>query len=161
MTTEQWIAASSVAAVVVAAIAIVAAVIGVRDQLRTFVFVEYTGRYSKIMQELPFDARRPGSSLAALPSDQRLAALAVFREYFNMCSEEMWLKSSGRIDIGTWNVWRLGMKEVARAPASREAWGELANEYRYFDEFSRFMDSLMREVGRSEEASKLLAKPEA
>ena len=150
MTTEQWIAASSVAAVLVAAIAIIVSMTHVRDQLRTLTFLVYTDRYAKIMGRLPYSARRPGGTyqLSALSDDERDEALAAFREYFNMCAEEMWLKSTGRIDSATWKVWNQGIKEAARVPSFAEAWQELADEYRYFTKFRLFMDALVAEIAK-------------
>lgn len=155
MSTEAWIAAGSVAAVIVAAIAIVVSMILVRDQLRTFVFLEYTKRFNQTMGKLPSAARKPGSPfhIASLPGDDQLEVVAVFRDYFNMCSEEMWLKSSGRIDSGTWNIWSEGMKDAARTPAFSEAWAELADEYRYYPKFRKFIDTLIAEVANEQSRS--------
>jgi hypothetical protein len=90
MTTAQWI---TVVAVVVSALAILAGLKNVRDQLRIAIFLEYTKRYSKIMQNMPFEAREPGGRyrLSSQPKDERYHILSVFREYLNMCSEEKWL----------------------------------------------------------------------
>jgi hypothetical protein len=155
MTTEQWIAGSSIAAVVVGAIAIVVSMTHVRDQFRTLIFLVYTDRYSKTMGRLPFAARHPGSSyrLSEIPEGERAEALAAFRDYFNMCAEEMWLKSNGRIDSGTWRVWHEGMKEVARFPSFTEAWQQLADEYHYFTKFRRFMDALVAGAATEHTAS--------
>jgi len=151
VTTEQWIAIGSVAAAAVAVIAVVASMTAVRDQLRTFVFIEYTDRFTKTMARLPSAARKPGSPyhLKDLPGDDRLEVVAAFRDYFNMCSEEMWLHSVGRIDSATWRIWREGMKEGARTPAFGEAWVELNDEYHYFPRFKSFMDDLIDEVAKT------------
>lgn len=60
MTTDQWIAVASIAAVLVSAIAIVVALTSVRDQLQVTVFLTYMDRYTRAMHDLPFEARRPG-----------------------------------------------------------------------------------------------------
>src|SRR5215472_3340809 len=110
MTIDRWIAAIATAAgigtVIVSAIAIRAALKGVRDQLKVAVFIAYTERYSKVMAQLPFAARSPGSDyrLDDVPQAQRSVVLSAFREYFNLCSEEMWLKSIDRIDKATWDI---------------------------------------------------------
>jgi len=155
MTTEQWIAVSSVAAVIVGASAIVVSMTHVRDQFRTVIFLVYTDRYSKTMGRLPFAARHPGSSyrLSELPEAERAEVLAVFRDYFNMCAEEMWLKSTGRIDSGTWKVWREGMQDVVRFPSFAEAWQQLADEYEYFSKFRHFMDSMAADDAKGRKAT--------
>lgn len=60
MTAAQWITVASLAAVVVSALAIVAGLKSVRDQLRIAIFLEYMKRYSKVMGHMPFEAREPG-----------------------------------------------------------------------------------------------------
>jgi hypothetical protein len=141
MTTAEWIAVASIAAVVVSAFAIVAALKGVRDQLRVTVFLTYTDRYMRAMNGLPFEARHPSSEyrLASLSDEDRISVLSVFREYFNICSEECWLHRHHRIDHATWNVWERGMQQVAQFPCFREAWEILAPEYDYFDTFRNFV----------------------
>jgi hypothetical protein len=161
MTTEQWIAASSGAAVIVSAIAIIVSMTHVRDQFRTQIFLVYTERYAKTMGRLPFQARHPGSSyrLSDIPDGERADVLAAFRDYFNMCAEEMWLKSTGRIDSGTWKVWHAGMKEVARFPSFTEAWQELADEYHYFTKFRSFMDAVIADVAVEHASRSAAAAP--
>jgi hypothetical protein len=141
MTTTQWIAIASVAAVGVSALAIAAALRGVLDQLRVTVFLTYTDRYAKVMNQVPFEAREPGSNyrLASRPEDERIRVLGAFREYFNLCSEEIWLHEHRRIDRATWNVWKRGMQQVARFPSFREAWEMLAVEYDYYGDFQSFV----------------------
>lgn len=161
MTMELWIAATSGAAVILSAIAIVVSMMHVRDQFRTQIFLVYTERYAKTMARLPFLARHPGSSyrLSGLPEGERTEVLAAFRDYFNMCAEEMWLKSTGRIDSATWNVWHAGMKEVARFPSFTEAWHELAEEYHYFIKFSTFMDGVIAGVAVEHAARQAAESP--
>jgi hypothetical protein len=141
MTTTQWIAIASIAAVGVSALAIVAALKGVRDQLRVTVFLTYTDRYAKVMNQVPYKAREPGSNyrLTARPEDERTQVVGAFREYFNLCSEEIWLHEHRRIDRATWNVWKRGMQQVARFPCFREAWEMLAFEYNYHGDFQSFV----------------------
>jgi hypothetical protein len=122
----DWGVAASVAAVVVSAIAVVVALKGVRDQLRTATFLAYTERYGKIMAEVPYAARRPGSGyrLDKVAMQERIDVLSAFRDYFNLCSEELWLHSIGRIDAKTWQIWRLGIRQVMEFPCYEEIWKE-------------------------------------
>ncbi len=141
MTTTQWIAIASLATVIVSALAIVTGLKGVRDQMRITVFLTYTERYAKIMHDMPFDAREPGSGyqLASLTDDERHRVLTVFREYLNMCSEENWLHDHHRIDHPTWNIWKRGMQDSARFPGFRDAWEILAPEYDLYKDFQNFV----------------------
>lgn len=141
MTTTQWIAIASLATVIVSAMAILVGLKGVRDQLRITIFLEYTERYAKIMHDMPYQAREPGSGyrLDSQPNDERYRVLAVFREYLNLCSEENWLHECRRIDNPTWNIWKYGMQDVARFPSFREAWEILSPEYDGYKDFQDFV----------------------
>ena len=145
MNADHWVAIASVGAVVVSAIAVVVSLRGVNDQLRTATFLAYTERYSTIMGRLPYEARRPSSGyrLESAPHEERIAVLGVFRDYFNLCSEELWLRSIGRIDRRTWAIWVEGMGQVTLFPAFREAWKELSEEYEPYTPFKKFMNELV------------------
>lgn len=139
MTTTQWIATGAAA---VSVIAIIAALIGVRHQLQVTVFLAYTERYSKVMKDFRVQARRPSSDyrLSSQPEKERARMLEVFREYFDLCSEELTLHKRHRIDRKTWKVWEEGMRQVARFPSFLEAWDELSNEYEYYGAFQHFIN---------------------
>lgn len=141
MNATQWIVLISAAAVAVSAVAIVAGLKGVRDQMRVTVFLEYTERYAQIMKNMPHEAREPGSGyqLASQSSEERLRVLAVFREYLNLCSEEKWLHDQRRIDNPTWKIWECGMQDVARFPPFPEAWSVLKSEYDGYPDFQDFV----------------------
>jgi hypothetical protein len=145
MTTTQWITVATVAAVLVSALAIVAGLKSVRDQLRVTIFLEYTKRYGKIMKDMPYEAREPGSGyrLASQPKDERYRVLAIFREYLNLCSEEKWLYDHRRVDHPTWNIWKYGMQDVARFPSFLDAWQALSPEYEAYEDFQEFVTELL------------------
>jgi hypothetical protein len=109
---------------------------------------------------MPFEARTPGSGydLDKVPPGEREEVLRVFRDYFNLCSEELWLASSGRIDKGTWELWSTGIAQVAEFPSFALAWGVLREEYVVYAEFRRFMDSVSSRRVEIDDPSK---KPQA
>ena len=141
MNATQLIAYCSIAAVAVSVAAIYITLRGVLNQLRVTVFITYTERFAKVMSTLPFEARRPGSDyhLTADPAE-RVRIFGIFRDYLNLCSEEMWLRQQHRIDRATWQIWERGMRQVAQFPPFRAAWQELACEYDYYREFQDFVN---------------------
>lgn len=141
MAAAQLVTITSVAAVVISALAIAAGLKGVRDQLRVSVFLTYTDRYTKIMDGIPFEARQPGSTyrLTHRPDDERIQVLSAFRGYFNLCSEEKWLYDHRKIDRPTWNIWMRSMQVVAQFPCFSEAWEALSFEYECSDDFQDFV----------------------
>lgn len=156
MTSTQWIVVASLAAVVVSALAIFAGLNSVRDQLRITVFLEYTKRYSKIMQHVPFEAREPGGHyrLASQSESERFRILSVFREYLNMCSEEKWLHDHRRIDHATWRIWVHGMRDAACLPSFRDAWQILYQEYGAYADFQDFVNELISNTLPKDERSR-------
>ena len=153
MTAAQWITVASLAAVVVSALAIVAGLRSVRDQLRIAIFLEYTKRYSKVMQHMPFEAREPGGHyrLASQPEKERHRILSVFREYLNMCSEEKWLHDHHRIDYATWSIWERGMRDTASFPSFGDAWKVLRPEYDAYTDFQNFVNELIPNASSKDE----------
>jgi hypothetical protein len=135
------VAIATVIGVLVAAVALFVALKGVRDQMWLQTFAEYTRRYNEIVRELPAQARRPSSdfSLVTLDQQERDRVLNAARSYLNLCSEEFYLHTRGRIDNETWSIWRQGMIETLRLPWIQQTWSDLQDEYRYFDDFCTFI----------------------
>lgn len=152
MTAAQWITVASLAAVALSALAIVVGLKSVRDQLRMAIFLEYTKRYSKIMQHMPFEARQPGGryKLASQPENER-RILSAFREYLNMCSEEKWLYDHRRVDQATWSIWEHGMRDTASFPSFGDSWKTLRPEYDAYMKFQKFVDELLRNMSPKDE----------
>ena len=147
---ELIVAVASVAGVLVALFAMILALRGVRNQLWLQTFAEYTRRYAEIVRELPSEARRPGGlfKFEELDDVEQGRVLNTARAYLNLCSEEYFLHSRGRIDDVTWAIWRDGMIEVLRAPWIQNTWEILKPEYRFL-EFCEFLDDCITEA-RSE-----------
>jgi hypothetical protein len=144
VTTNQIIAITGVVTVVVTAIAIFVALKGVRDQLWLHTFSEWTGRYLDYVRELPGAARDPAASFAldGLSDQERARTVNAVRMYVNLCSEEHYLHSLGKIDHRTWDIWALGMADAFRASWFRELWADLRHEYAPYTEFRAFFDDL-------------------
>jgi hypothetical protein len=159
MSSGDWIA---IVSVVVTGIGVIVALAGVRDQLRMATFLAYTDRYTTLMARMPFEARQPGSGydLQSVSSEERHRVLSIFRDYFNLCSEELWLADAGKIDKKTWKIWKLGIEEVAAFPSFAAAWRELRGEYVVYTDFRKFMDE-MSSVGVEGSAESDLVAPTA
>jgi hypothetical protein len=152
MSSELLIALAAALSAAAALITIFVLLKGVRDQLWIVTFAVYTGRYMDAMERLPSEARRPGGNfrLDSLPASDRQGALEGMRRYFNLCSEEFYLRSKRKIDRHTWDIWEAGIPDTIRLPCFRETWPELRVEYSFYEEFTSFIDSLAaREIKSS------------
>ena len=139
----DWISVLvEVLTVVLAAAAILYSMHGLKQQLRLSTFLEFTRRYSEIMDPLPFDARIPDSpyDLAKVPAEEREQVLRVVRKYANLCSEEFHLHQKKKIDGDTWEIWRLGMQDTMRLPCFRDGWRQIRAEYDLYGDFRRMVD---------------------
>jgi hypothetical protein len=63
MSAEVLLALGQVLTVLLAGLAILVTLRGIRDQLWVVIFTEYTRRHGEIVKELPSESRRPGGNL--------------------------------------------------------------------------------------------------
>ena len=147
MDLETVVSLAQLAAVLIAAVAVMVTLKGIRNQLWLSAFLEFTGRYSQIMKAVPFEARNPHGTfdLDDLPEPERQEVLAAVRSYANLCSEELYLYEHGRIDETTWESWKAGIRDTMRTPCFRRGWGMLRHEYEFYPEFRGMMDTLSEE----------------
>ena len=148
MSFDTILAVTQILAVVLAALAIVMSLRGIREQLWLTTFNEYTRRYADIMEDLPFDARNPQAlfDLDSLPAREREGVLKVVRKYANLCSEEMYLHQIGRIDKKTWSIWATGIRDTMRTPCFRRGWKLMRHEYEFYPGFREMMDGYLSEA---------------
>ena len=154
MSAERLIALASIVAALASLVTIFVLLRGVRDQLRTFAFFVYTDRYSKIMARLPFGARQEGGhfQLDDLSDKDRADYLGVMRDYLNMCSEELWLNETRRIDKKTWEIWKRGIRDATRFPSFPDAWQTLQGEYEIYPEFRNLINGMLVESNEAPSA---------
>jgi hypothetical protein len=138
----NWTAVSAL----IGASGVFMALTNIRTQLRIAVFSEYTKRYADIVDRLPFDARRIGAQFEPekLPDAERKEYLNAMRRYFNLCSEELYLRNSGRIARTTWKIWEEGIEDTVSWPGFEYAWKELRREYSRYAQFTHFIDDAIR-----------------
>jgi hypothetical protein len=151
MSADVVVALAEVMAVIVAAIAILVALHGIKQQLWLTIFSEYTSRYSEIMEDLPFEVRDPNAyfDLGSVPVIERDRILAAARKYINLCSEELYLHTKGKIDDETWSIWHTGIRDTMRTPCFTKAWELLRPEYEFYPALMEMMDRLVEDAAPS------------
>ena len=94
-------------------------------------FAEYTRRYQDIILRMPKDHNDP-------------LWLNYMQLYFDLCSEEYYLRGKGIIDNDVWDLWVDGMEFAMRKLSFKRAWqGHLAQHYTD-NNFIHFMNNLIR-----------------
>lgn len=118
---------------------------GVRAQLWLHTFSEYTRRYAEVVTELPAGARDPEGDfdLHQLTAAERDRITNVVRAYLNLCSEEYYLWSKGKIDRETWTIWTTGIEDMFRLAWFRRSWDEFRSEYKLYPRFGEFCDECL------------------
>ena len=147
MNHELIIGYGGLAGVLIAAITVIVTLRGIRDQLWLSTFSEYTARYSKVMEDVPFEARDPHGTfdLESLPIQERERVLGAVRKYANLCSEELYLHQVGRIDKKTWGIWKTGIRDTMRTPCFRRGWELIRAEYEFYPGFREMMDEFIHD----------------
>ena len=98
-----------------------------------------TSQYREIVHTLPLAAML-GEQLSL---EELQAALPGFYRYFDLCNEQVFLRSKGRIRADTWREWTEGISQNLRRPAFREAWRAIdGRSDGSFDDLRRLLTTL-------------------
>lgn len=100
-------------------------------------FAIYTGRYQKIMQELPVNIYDDKFEF-----QENDGAIKLIRSYFDLCYEQYFLNEQGVLGEEVWNDWFEGMKKTFRCKAFKDLWEKEYIPSEYFDEkgFIKFVN---------------------
>ena len=112
-----------------------------QDQLSSNFFAEYTKRYQEIILNLPIDIEKKGFDLNNLDKAEKDKTIHYIRVYFDLCSEQHYLKEKKRIDDDTWNEWKEGMQHYFSNPLFSYVWKEYYQYSEYFNDFKRFVET--------------------
>jgi hypothetical protein len=134
---------ASIIGVLITVIALLFTVLSFKKQLQLHFFSEYTKRYQEIVLNFPVSFNADDFDYGSLKPDDRDKALRYVRAYFDLCSEEYFLKRKGHIDIETWKEWEAGMRLAFSKTAFLEAWEILQLDSTYYSEFAKFVHEIM------------------
>jgi hypothetical protein len=111
-------------------------------QCNAMIFLEYTKRYSEVMNRFPAEALRARLDLTAtLPEKSDELSLAVLR-YLNLCAEEFYLCKQKYLSQHVWKIWELELKRTLSSPLFVREWTELREEFRSFPEFLDYVNAV-------------------
>jgi len=131
----------SIVGVFITAIALFFTVKSFKRQLQLNFFAEYTKRYQDIMLNFPESINEEGFDYDELSDEVRSKTLRYMRAYFDLCSEEYFLRREDNIDSETWREWETGMQFAFSKTAFQEAWEKLQLDTIYYGEFCRFVNN--------------------
>ena len=102
-------------------------------------FAEYTRRYQDLLLMFPEDINVPTFALDG--RSDRDKVMRVMRAYFDMCSEEYYLRSHDLIDFRVWQIWQEGMTFAIGKRAFSDAWSKIQKDSQYDSEFRGFVNA--------------------
>jgi hypothetical protein len=108
-------------------------------QLKLQNFTEYTGRYHKILLNLPENINSDGFSFEKMKKYKKEKTLRYIRAYYDLCSEEFYLKMNRYLSKEVWKLWEAGMESAFKKKAFKEAWNIIQKDTYYSKEFENFV----------------------
>ena len=109
------------------------------------VFLEYTRRFDQIAQDFPSGSRQAPTQFDRYHQEQKYknseqVQHAIVR-YFNLCSEEFYLRDEGLIVDKVWQLWRAHMTIVMRSRVFSLLWSEMRLGFDLQPDFQQFVDN--------------------
>jgi len=105
----------------------------------------YTERFQSIFEHLPSNVESGEIVLKKMGDAEREPLLRWIRAYFDLCSEEFYLKNSKFLDKKVWKLWDGGMRDTINKPLFLEAWPILQRDGYYADDFANHVVSIQAE----------------
>jgi hypothetical protein len=143
MTNEQILAYGTLLLALFTASGVIAGFVFYRRQCNAQVFLEYTKRYSEIMNMFPPDCRRARLDLfSEPPQESEELTLAVLR-YLNLCSEEFYLCKKRYLSKGIWHIWEAELKRTLCSRLVSREWKKLQVEFSAYPAFLEYTNSAL------------------
>lgn len=140
--------AIQIATLISVVVGIIGLVFGFRiykRQSNAQIFIEYTGRYEKIMESFPFQAISVRlNSEGSPPEESQKLTLAVLK-YLNLCSEEFYLFKKKYLSKDVWLIWEAELKRTLSSPLYCREWPKLKVEFEAFPEFLIYIENIQME----------------
>lgn len=133
----------STIAMIITGVALWFTISSFKKQLQLNFFSDYTKRYQEIILNFPDSIHDKDFNLNELDELNRDRTIRYMRAYFDLCSEEYYLKTQGHIDIDTWQEWEAGIKFALSKPAFQQAWKSLNLDSIYYGSFSNYLSKLL------------------
>lgn len=126
-------------------ISIVVIFIVYNGQVKWDMFTYYTQRYNQIMEKIPYYVFYTNKNLNMLTQEEKDNLMPIFKAYFDLYSEEFYVKDKKSIDIKVWDLWREGMKTNLRREIFKSAFIELKKTIGFYEAFEKHIETLINE----------------
>lgn len=133
----------AVAAVVVALLALWYQVLQSNRQARLQNFLTYSQRYQEILVHLPTKMEARDFDLEELDEEKKEEVLRWLRAYFDLCSEQFYLKGKRLVEPDFWRLWEGGIVDSLRKPGYVQGWKIIQRDQYFSAEFSSLIEDLI------------------
>ncbi len=145
MTNEQILAYATLLLAGFTAASVVLGVVLYRRQCNAQVFLEYTKRYSEIMNMFPPEGLKARLNLFAKPPEESDELSLAVLCYLNLCSEEFYLCKKKYLSSHVWRIWEAELKRTLSSPLVVREWTGVREEFRSYPEFLEYVERAQRE----------------
>ena len=116
-----------------------------KRQSNAQIFIEYTGRYEKIMEFFPPQAISVRLDSAGSPPEESQELTLAALKYINLCSEEFYLYTRKYLKKEVWLIWEEELKRTLSSPLYCREWPKLKVEFEAFPEFLTYVENIQKE----------------
>jgi len=107
-------------------------------------YAEYTKRYQSIVINFPENINEKDFSYDSLNDEIRNKTMRYMRAYFDLCSEEFFLKSMNLLNKKIWKEWESGMRYAFTKTAFQSAWREIIKDTAFSKGFKEFAENAIQ-----------------
>jgi len=94
-----------------------------QDKILKELFTEFNTRYDKINYQLEIISKLSLQEWQGLKKKRRKEYIGTIFDFFNLCAEEYYWMSEGRISKKVWNSWVIGMNIIySRSEVIQNTW---------------------------------------
>jgi len=119
-----------------------------RHQQKLSFFEKYTARYQYLMEHMPEEFFSAYDK--ELQEETKKEISHFIRLYLDLCSEEYYLYTDGRIDQTVWEEWKEGIAYSFKNPYLSQYWNERIKEYKesYSTFFAFVNDEILKQSNK-------------
>jgi hypothetical protein len=122
-----------------------------RRQMNAEIFIKYTERYERILDQFPQDALAARFDAKLLPPQSPQLRLCVLK-YLNLCSEEYYLMKNGYLAKPLWRIWEGDLKRIIGSPLLQREWSSLRQEFLSHQAFLEYVEQVQTQYKKANAA---------
>jgi hypothetical protein len=148
MTLQLALQIATLVSVAIGLFSLINAINNYHRQMNAQIFMKYTERYERILDQFPPDALAARFDMKALPPQSQQLTLCVLK-YLNLCSEEYYLIQHGYLSESLWRIWEGDLRRMVASPLLQREWLSLRTEFMSHRDFLDYVERVQTEYNNS------------